>query len=214
MVALMCDCCCSRLKSHVFNFVTRKFLSSASSCAFYSSYFDEGYIVYFSFDGYFSPVPVPSDVIFNDSLSFYFSSFDDVGFFDVEKTLSFYIADHTPVSLIGKGFNLSYFEDVDIRSHLPKKYLLDINAHISSFIPDIKACLSDYASLLRGFPDYPSFPNNSLGFDGFFQRVNAYLTAKLKALINFDISYSIEVFYDDDNIIRNIEILSFEIKDL
>ena len=74
--------------------------------------------------------------------------------------------------------------------------------------------MSDYASLLRSYPEYPSFPNNSLGFAGFFKRVNDYLTAKLKALINFDISYSIEVFYDDENIIRNIEVLSFEIKDL
>ena len=214
MVALMCGCCCPRLNSRVFNFVARKFLSSADSCRFNYSYLDKGYIVDFDFGGYFSSVPVPSDVIFNDSLTFSFSSFDNVGFLEVEKRLNAYIADHTPISLIGKSFDLSYFEDVDIRLHLPKKYLLDINAHISSFISNIKACLSDYASLLRGYPEYPSFPDNSLGFDGFFKSVNDYLTAKIKALINFDISYSIKVFCDDEDIIRNIEVLSFEIKDL
>ena len=214
MVALMCGCCCSDLKSRVFNFVARKFLSSPDSCRFRYSYFDVGYMVNFVFDGYFSSVPVPSDVIFNSSLDFSFSSFDDVGFFDLETVLKYYIVDYTSISLIGKKFDLSYFEYVNIPSHLSKKYFLDINAHISSFIPDIKACLSNYASLLRGYPEYPSLPNNSLGFDGFFKSVNDYLVANLKALINFDISYSIEVFYDDENIIRNIEVLSFEIKDL
>ena len=214
MVALMCGCCCPRLNSRVFNFVARKFLSSADSCHFNYSYLDKGYIVDFDFGGYFSSVPVPSDVIFNDSLPFSFSSFDDVGFLEVEKRLNAYIADYIPVSRIGKSFDLSYFEDVDIRLHLPESSLLDINAHILSFIPDIKACLSDYASLLRGYPEYPSFPYNSLGFDGFFKNVNDYLTAKIKALINFDISYSIKVFCDDEDIIRNIQVLSFEIKDL
>lgn len=214
MVALMCGCCCSRLNSRVFHFVARKFLSSANLCRLHSFYFDKGYIVGFDFGGYFSPVPVPPDVVFNDSLSFYFSSFDDVGFSDVEERLNNYIVDYIPVSLIGKGFYLSYFENVNISLHLSKEYFLAINAHISPFISDIKVCLSDYASLLRSYPEYPSFPNNSLGFAGFFKRVNDYLTAKLKALINFDISYSIEVFYDDENIIRNIKVLSFEIKDL
>lgn len=214
MVALMCGCCCSRLNSRVFHFVARKFLSSANLCRLHSSYLDKGYIVGFDFGGYFSPVPVPPAVVFNDSLSFYFSSFDDVGFLDVEERLNAYIVDYIPVSLIGKGFDLSYFENVNISFHLSKEYFLAINAHISPFISDIKVCLSDYASLLRSYPEYPSFPNNSLGFAGFFKRVNDYLTAKLKALINFDISYSIKVFYDDENIIRNIEVLSFEIKDL